>query len=169
MYVRFVQDALSHEAVEDYANEHGIPITPTDPKSGDDGEPFSGVELSALDQALGLNGEGQSPTNYHVDYKYNPETGLNEGYAIGENGKILGKITQTPGSNEFTIENKNNPEGVESSTSTVKVDQKTGKSSDLKNDTKRSDGSSTESTEEGTDYTGSDEKKVFIAHTGARC
>lgn len=169
MFVRFALDALSHEAVEDYANEHGIPITPTDPKSGDDGEPFSGVELSALDKALGLNGKGQPPTNYHVDYKYNPETGLNEGYAIGENGKILGKITQTPGSNKFTIENLNTPEGVESSTSTVEVDQETGESGDLETETKYSDGSSTKITEEDTEYTGPDGKKVFIAHTGARC
>ena len=169
MYVRFVQDALSHEAVEDYANEHGIPITPTDPKSGDDGEPFSGVELSALDQALGLNGGDQPPVNYHVDYKYNPETGLNEGTAIAEDGTVLAKITQVPDSNEFTMENKNNPEGVASSTSTVKVDQKTGKSSDLKTETKNSDGSSTKSTEEGTDYTGSDGKTVPVAPTGGGC
>ena len=130
---------------------------------------FSGVGLSALNQALGLNGKGQPPVNYHVDYKYNPETGLNEGTAIVEDGTVLAKITQVPGSNEFTIENKNNPEGVASSTSTVKVDQKTGKSSDLKTETKNSDGSSTKSTEEGTEYTGPDGKKVFIAHTGARC
>ena len=159
MFVRFALDALSHEAVEDYANEHGIPITPTDPKSGDDGEPFSGVELSALDKALGLNGKGQPPTNYHVDYKYNPETGLNEGYAIGENGKILGKITQTPGSNKFTIENFNPPEGAESSTSTVEVDQETGDTGDLKIETKYKDGSSTIQTKDGTKYIGPDGKE----------
>lgn len=163
MFVSFALDALSHEAVEDYANEHGIPITPTDPKSGDDGEPFSGVEFSLLDQALGINGKGQPPTNYHIDYKYNPETGKNEGTIIGENGKVLGKITRTPGSEEFTIENQNNPEGVESSISKVKVNQKTGKTSDFKNNTQNSDGSSTETTEEGTKYTGTDGKTVDVA------
>ena len=154
MYVRFVQDALSHEAVEDYANEHGIPITPTDPKSGDDGEPFSGVELSALDQALGLNGEGQPPVNYHVDYKYNPETGLNEGDIIGEDGKVLGKITQKPGSNKFKIENNNPPEGAESETSEVEVDQETGDTGDPETETKYKDGSKTLRTKDGTKYIG---------------
>ena len=163
MYVRFVQDALSHEAVEDYANEHGIPITPTDPKSGDDGEPFSGVELGTLDQALGLNGKGQPPTNYHVDYRYNPETGLNEGTIEGENGETLGKITQVPGSNKFTIENFNPPEGAESSTSTVEVDQETGDTGDLRIETKYKDGSSTIQTDEGTEYIGPDGKKNNVA------
>ena len=78
-------------------------------------------------------------------------------------------VIQKPGSNEFSIENKNNPEGVESSTSTVKVDQKTGKTSDLKTETQNSDGSSTESTEEGTKYTGSDGKTVDVAPTGGGC
>ncbi|MCI6592398.1 MAG: hypothetical protein SPK18_05160 [Treponema sp.] len=159
MFVRFALDALSYEAVEDYANEHGIPITPTDPKSGDDGTPFVGVELGMLDKALGLNGEGQPPTNYHVDYRYNPETGQNEGYAIGENGKVLGKITQTPGSNKFTIEDYEPPEGAESSTSTVEVDQETGETGDLEIETQYSDGSSTISTDEGTEYIGPDGKE----------
>lgn len=162
-------DALSREGVEDYAAEHGIEIKPTDPKGGDDGTAFVGVELSAIDKALGLNGEGQPPTNYHVDYKYNPETGLNEGTVIGEDGKILGKITQTPGSEDFTIKNENNPEGVESSTTTVKVNQKTGKTSDFHNNTQNSDGSSTNSTEESTTYTGTDGKTVNVAPTGGGC
>ena len=164
-------DALSHEAVEDYAKENGIPIKPTDPKPGDDGTPFVGVELEAVDQALGINGdeEGSEQVNYHIDYKYNPETGLNEGYAVAEDGTILAKVTQVPGSNEFTIENLNNPEGVESSTSTVKVDQETGKSSDLKTETKNDDGSSTTSSEEGTTYTGTDGKTVDVAPTGGGC
>ena len=159
MFVRFALDALSHEAVEDYANEHGIPITPTDPKSGDDGEPFSGVELSTLDQALGLNGVGQPPVNYHVDYKYNPETGLNEGTAIAEDGTVLAKITQVPGSNEFTIENKNNPEGAESETSEVEVDQETGDTGDPETETKYKDGSKTLRTKNGTKYIGPDGKE----------
>lgn len=159
MYVRFALDALSHEAVEDYANEHDIPITPTDSKSGDDGEPFSGVELSTLDQALGLNGGGQPPVNYHVDYKYNPETGLNEGDIIGEDGKVLGKITQTPGSNKFKIENYNPPKGAESSTSTVEVDQETGDTGDPETETLYGDGSKTIRTKDGTKYIGPDGKE----------
>lgn len=159
MFVRFALDALSHEAVEDYANEHGIPITSTDPKSGDDGEPFSGVELSALDQALGLNGKGQPPTNYHVDYRYNPETGLNEGTITGENGKVLGKITQTPGSNKFHIENFNPPAGAESQTSEVDVDQDTGDTGDPDIETQYKDGSKTKQTKDGTKYFGPDGKE----------
>lgn len=162
-------DALSREGVEDYAKEHGIEIKPTDPKGGDDGTPFVGPELKAIDKALGLNGEGQPPTNYHVDYKYNPDTGLNEGTVIGENGKILGTITQTPGSEDFTIKNENNPEGVKSSTSKVKVNQDTGETGDPHNKTENNDGSSTESTEEGTKYTGSDGKTVDVAPTGGGC
>ena len=163
MFVRFALDALSREGVEDYANEHDLDIEPTDPKGGDDGKNFVGPELSALNQALGLNGKGQPPTNYHIDYRFNPKTGLNEGYAIGENGKILGKITQTPGSNKFTIENLNTPEGVESSTSTVEVDQETGESGDLETETKYKDGSSTIQTDEGTEYIGPDGKKNNVA------
>lgn len=162
-------NALSREGVEDYAAEHGLEIKPTDPKGGDDGTAFVGPELSAIDKALGLNGKGQPKTNYHVDYKYNPETGQNEGTVIGEDGKVLGKITQTPGSEDFTIENQNNPEGVKSSTSTVKVNQNTGETGDPHNKTENNDGSSTESTEEGTKYTGTDGKTVDVAPTGGGC
>lgn len=162
-------DALSRQGVEDYAKEHGIPIEPTDPKGRDDGTPFIGVEISSVNQALGINGEGQEKVGYKIDYKYNPETGLNEGYAVAEDGTILAKITQEPGSDEFTIENLNNPEGVESSISTVKVDQDTGKSSDLKTETQNSDGSKVTSTEEGTKYTDSSGKTVDTSPTGGGC
>lgn len=162
-------DALSREGVEDFARESGLEIKPTDPKGGDDGTAFVGPELSAIDKALGLNGKGQPKTNYHVDYQYNPKTGKNEGTVIGEDGKVLGKITQTPGSEDFTIENQNNPEGVKSSTSTVKVNQDTGKTGDPHNKTENNDGSSTESTEEGTKYTGTDGKTVDVAPTGGGC
>ena len=101
--------------------------------------------------------------------KYNPETGLNEGYAVAEDGTILAKITQTPGSNDFTIENLNTPEGVASSISTVKVNQDTGKSSDLKIETQKSDGSKTTTTENGTQYTGSDGKTVDTGLTTGGC
>ena len=169
MFVRFALDALSHEAVEDYANEHDIPITPTDPKSVDDGEPFSGVELGALDKALGLNGEGQPPTNYHIDYRFDPETGLNVGDIIGENGEHLGKITQTPGSNKFKIENSNPPKGAESQTSEVEVDQETGDTGDPEIETQYKDGSKTIQTKDGTKYIGPDGKTVDIAPTGGGC
>ena len=159
MFVRFALDALSHEAVEDYANEHDLDIEPTDPKGGDDGKNFVGPELSALNQALGLNGKGQPPTNYHIDYRFNPKTGLNEGYAIGENGKILGKITQTPGSNKFHIEHFNPPAGAESQTSEVDVDQETGDTGDPEIETLYSDGSKTIQTKDGTKYIGPDGKE----------
>ena len=163
-------DALSHEGVEDYAKENHIPITPTDPK-GKDGKPFVGVEISSVNQALGINGkeEGSKQVDYKIDYKYNPETGLNEGYAVAEDGTRLAKITQVPGSDDFTIENLNTSEGVASSTSTVKVNQDTGKSSDLKTNTQNSDGSKVTSTENGTQYTGSDGKTVDTAPTGGGC
>lgn len=164
-------DALSHEGVEDYAKANGIPIEPTDPKPGEDGTPFVGVEISSVNEALGINGkkEGSKQIDYKIDYKYNPETGLNEGYAIAEDGTILAKITQTPGSNDFTIENLNTSEGVESSISTVKVNQDTGKSSDLEINTQRTDGSKTTTTENGTKYTGSDGKTVDTDHTAGGC
>lgn len=159
MFVRFALDALSREGVEDYANEHDLDIEPTDPKGGDDGKNFVGPELSALNQALGLNGKDQPPTNYHIDYKFNPDTGLNEGYAIGEDGKVLGKITQTPGSNKFKIENFNPPEGAESETSEVEVDQETGDTGDPETETKYKDGSKTLRTKNGTKYVGPDGKE----------
>ena len=164
-------DALSHEGVEDYARENRIPIKPTDPKPGKDGKPFVGVEISSVNQALGINGteDGSKQIDYKIDYKYNLETGLNEGYAVAEDGTPLAKITQIPGSDEFTIENLNNPEGVESSISTVKVDQDTGKSSDLKTETQNSDGSKITSTENGTQYTGPDGKTVDTVPTGGGC
>ncbi len=159
MFVRFALDALSREGVENYAKEHGLDIKPTDPKPGKDGKSFVGPKLKAVDQALGLNGKGQPPTNYHIDYKYNPETGLNEGYAIGENGKILGKITQTPGSNTFNIENYNPPKGSESQTSEVEVDQETGDTGDPETETLYGDGSKTKRTKDGTKYIGPDGKE----------
>ena len=159
MFVRFALDALSHEGVENYAKEHGLDIQPTDPKGGDDGTSFVGPNLRAVDKALGLNGKDQPPTNYHIDYKYNPETGLNEGEIIGENGKVLGKITQKPGSNKFKIENNNPPEGAESETSEVEVDQETGDTGDPETETKYKDGSKTRRTKNGTKYIGPDGKE----------
>lgn len=164
-------DNLSHEGVEDYANEHNIQIKPTDPKPGKDGKPFVGVEVSSVNEALGINGteDGSKQVDYKIDYKYNLETGLNEGYAVAEDGTPLAKITQIPGSDEFIIENLNTPEGVESSISSVKVNQDTGKSSDLKTETQNSDGSKVTSTENGTQYTGPDGKTVDTAPTGGGC
>lgn len=152
-------DALSHEGVENYAKEHNLEIKPTDPKPGKDGKSFVGPKIKAVNQALGLNGKGQPPTNYHIDYKYNPETGLNEGDIIGEDGKVLGKITQTPGSNKFKIENYNPPKGAESETSEVEVDQETGDTGDPETETLYGDGSKTKRTKDGTKYVGPDGKE----------
>lgn len=164
-------DTLSHEGVEDYAKANNIPIKPTDPKGKDDGTPFVGVEISSVNEALGINGkeDGSKQIDYKIDYKYNPETGLNEGYAVAEDGTILAKITQKPGSDDFTIENLNTSEGVASSTSTVKVNQDTGKSNDLKINTTYNDGSKTNTTEKGTQYTGSDGKTVDTGLTKGGC